>query len=157
MDRLETLRIAEVALSKGAYRECLLSLTPLLKETPLSSNQGGEIGTMIVTALIGQGNNQQAISICEILSKHKKDSIRMQAKQLISVLNSPELARPKEWSIKIPKLDIDESFNQFRTSNYHLSKKDHQAPPTGSTKNLKPGFIIVTLIIFSLLTIFLSY
>ena len=157
MSRKTTLGIAEIALSKGAYRECLLSLESLLESAPLLSTKGGKIGILMITALIGQGKNGKALSISEILSKHKDDSIRQQAKQLISILKSPELTKPKDWSVTIPLLDFDTSFDRIRTSTCTNHKEHQNNPPTGPTKDLKYGFIVFCFIIFSLMTIFLSY
>ncbi len=157
MSLVKTLKVAEIALAKGAYRECLASLESLLKQTPLLSNQGGKIGILMITALIGQSNNEKALSICEILSKHKDDSIRQQAKQLLAILNSPELAKPKDWSITIPSLDFDTSLNQIKATSFNYGKTDSKKPPTGPTKGLNLGFTIISLIAFSLITIFLSY
>ena len=114
MSREATLRLAELALDKGAYKECLSALESLLEGRTLLQSNDGYIGTLMVTALIGQGKNQQAISICETLLKHKNDGIRQQAKQFLSILKSPELERPEDWSIKIPSLSIEEPLNNFK-------------------------------------------
>ena len=124
MGHERTLKQAERALANGEYRECLLSLESLLAQDSLLSEKGGEIGTLMITALIGQGENGKAISICKKLTKHKNDSIREQAKQLISILNSPELKRPEEWSVQIPSLDIDDKSTTFqRYSNKKQKEK----------------------------------
>ncbi len=150
------LKKAEASLANGEYRECLLSLKSLLRKESLLSEKGAQIGTLMITALIGQGETQQAISICKELSNHKNDSIRQQAKQLISILNSPKLERPQEWSVKIPKLNIDDKSTTIQRYTRKKEKKYTKAPPTGTSKNLKPGFTILSLIIFLLLTILLS-
>ena len=76
MSREATLKLAEIALDKGAYKECLSALESLLEGTTLLKSNDGYVGTLMVTALIGQGNNQQAISICETLLKHKNQKER---------------------------------------------------------------------------------
>jgi len=43
MSRKQTLEMAELALAKGAYRECLLSLRSLLDKTTLLSTEGGDL------------------------------------------------------------------------------------------------------------------
>jgi len=112
---------------------------------------------MMITALIGQSKNEKAISICEVLSKHENDSIRQQAKQLISILNSPELTKPKDWSVKIPLLDVNDSLTHTSTATYSNRKGLQERPPTGPTKDLQNGFLVFCLLIFLLMTIFLSY
>ncbi len=154
MSRTTTLQMAENALARGAYKECLLALEPLLKERPFKSHEGAEIGVLMITALIGQGENQKAISICETLLKHNNDSIRQQAKQFISILKAPELDKPQEWSINIPSLQFETPLKAIKPNNNN--EKSVENPPTGSTKHLKPGFTIASLIIFLLLSIFLS-
>ncbi len=157
MSRVTTLKSAEIALAKGEYRECISALESLLEATPLLSNEGGEIGILMITALIGKCENTKALSICEKLSKHQNDSIRQQAKQLISILNSPDLAKPKDWSITIPSFDFDTSLEQVKTSPNRNQIKHSQKPPTGPTKGLNYGFTIFILVVFSSITIFLSY
>ncbi len=158
MGRETTLKEAKKELARGAYRECLSKLDLLLKVDSLQSENGGEIGTIMITALIGQGNTQKAIYICEILSKHKKDSIRQQAKQYLSVLNSPSLERPENWSIKIPDLSMNDTDKSYSNLNNKLKKKKVtiNIPPTGSTKYLSIGFTVFSCIILCLLTILLS-
>jgi len=136
MSRETTLKVAKQALERGAYRECLSILNLLLESDSLQSEKGGEIGTIMITALIGQGETQTAISICEILSKHQNDSIRQQAKQYISVLNSPSLERPDNWSVKIPDLSINSNETSVNLS-HNIAKRKIQAksPPTGSTNS----------------------
>ena len=157
MSRETTLKEAKQALSRGDYRLCIYLLDLLLESDSLQSDEGGEIGTIMITALIGQGNTQKAICICEILAKHKRDLIRQQAKQYISVLNSPSLERPDNWSIKIPDLTINnhESFSGFKRK-LKKEKKFVPLPPTGSTKYLSLGFTVISCLIFSLLTFLLS-
>ena len=109
MGRDTALKNAETSLARGEYRECLSLLRPLLIESPLSSERGAQIGILMITAFIGQANNQKAMDISKELAKHKNESIRNQAKQFINILSSPELERPKEWSVKIPTLDFKDS------------------------------------------------
>ena len=115
MSRSSTRKIAELALARGAYRECLLELNSLLDKYPLLTDEGAEIGILMITAFIGKGENQKAISICETLSKHKKDTVRQQAKQFIAILKSPQLNKPKGWSTSIPKLDLESSSTGYNS------------------------------------------
>ncbi len=156
MSREATLKLAELALAKGAYKECLSALESLLKESSLLKNNDGYIGTLMVTALIGQGENQKAISICETLLKHKNDGVRQQAKQFLSILKSPELERPEDWSVKIPPLAMEEPLSSFKVLKKNRQKKQPSHTPTGETKHLEAGFTISSLLIIILLTILLS-
>ncbi len=156
MSREATLKAAKAALSRGSYRECLSVLESLMQNDSLLSNKNAEIGTLIITALIGQGENQKAIAICEILSKHEKDSIRQQAKQYISILKSPELEKPDNWSITMPRINIQDELTSFQKTKSPKIKEETISPPTGSTKSLSPGFTLLSLVIILLLTFLLS-
>ncbi len=156
MSRKATLKSAELALDKGAYKECLSALESLLEGGSLLRSNDGHIGALMITALIGQGKNQEAISICETLLKHKNDGIRQQAKQFLSILKSPELERPEDWSIKIPPLSIEEPFSSFKALKKKPSEEISRPAPTGQTKSLKAGFTLFSLLVILLLTIFLS-
>ncbi|KGG23133.1 hypothetical protein EV11_0589 [Prochlorococcus sp. SS52] len=129
-----------------------------MKDDPLTSKKGGQIGILMTTAFIGQGDSQKAISICETLLKHKDDSIRQHAKYLISILNSPKLERPSEWSINIPVLDLDNEITKsIKSNNKNIDHQKHpDIPATGITKNPGLGFTFFTTIILFLLTILLS-
>ena len=51
MSREATLKLAELALSKGAYKECLSALESLLEGKSLLTSNDGYIGALMVTAL----------------------------------------------------------------------------------------------------------
>ena len=76
MSRETTLKEAKQALDRGAYGECLSISNLLLNSDSLQSDKGGDIGIVMITAFIGKGDTENAIAICEKLSKHKRDSIR---------------------------------------------------------------------------------
>ena len=149
------IKTAEAALDKGDYNLCLKILDPLVLSFQAETAIGGQIRLIIVTAYMGKGEEQKAISICQTLITNKKESIRQQAKQLLSILDAPYLPRPSNWSIEIPKIDIDPSLKpSFRKPK--KNKKIINHPPTGPTKNLDFSFSIITLFIFILLTFLLS-
>ena len=68
---------------------------------------GGKLRLIIVTAYMGKGEEQKAINICQTLIHNKKESVRQQAKQLLSILDAPQLPKPSNWSIEIPKLEME--------------------------------------------------
>ena len=104
---------------------------------------------------MGKCDEQKAIKICQTLIHNKKESVRQQAKQLLSILDAPHLPRPSNWSIEIPKLEMEPSLK----SSFSKAKKKREIihhPPTGPTKSLDFGFSIITLLIILLLTFLLS-
>ncbi|WP_269609853.1 DUF3153 domain-containing protein [Prochlorococcus marinus] len=150
------IKAAEAALNKGDYNFCIKIVDPLLTAFQSETETGGQLRLLIVTAYIGKGDEQQAINICQALIHNKKESVRQQAKQLLSILDSPHLPRPSSWSVEIPKIEMEPSLK----SSFRKTKKKEEErinhPPTGPTKNLDFGFSIITLLIIFLLTFLLS-
>ena len=150
-----TIKAVEAALDKGHYNFCIKILEPLLLDYQPETETGGKLRLLIVTAYMGKGDEKEAINICHTLSHNKKESIRQQAKQLLSILDAPHLPRPSNWSIEIPKIEMEPSLNSsFRKTRKKIEKINH--PPTGPTKNLDIGFSILTSLIILVLTFLLS-
>jgi len=146
---------AEAALDKGDYSLCIKIIDPLLLSYSAATSIGAQLRLLKVTAHMGKGDEQKAIDICQMLSNHKDATIRQQAKQLLSILDAPSLPRPSNWSVKIPKIEMDPSLkSSFRQTKRQKEKVNH--PPTGPTKNLEFGFSIITILIISLITFLLS-
>ena len=147
---------AEAALDKGDYSFCIKIVEPLLQEFHEETSIGGQLRLLLITAYMGKGDEQKAISICQTLIKNKKESVRQQAKQLLSILDAPQLPRPSNWSVEIPKIEMESSLkSSFRKKTKKKDKKINH-PPTGPTKSLDFGFSIITLLSILLLTFLLS-
>ena len=78
------IKATEAALEKGDYGICIKIIDPLLLDSQAETSTGGELRLLIVTAYIGKGDEQKAINICQTLIHNKKESIRQQAKQLLT-------------------------------------------------------------------------
>ena len=149
------MKAAEAALDKGDYNLCIKILDPLLLSFSVTTPTGAQLRLLKVTAYMGKGDEEKAINLCQTLTNNKEASVRQQAKQLLSILDAPCLPRPSNWSVEIPKLEIEQSLKpSFTKSKRKKSKINH--PPTGPTKNLDFGFSIITLLIISLITFLLS-
>ena len=149
------IKAAEAALDKGDYNFCIKTIEPLLIDFQAETATGGQLRLIIVTAYMGKSDEEKAINICQTLIHNKKESVRQQAKQLLSILDAPHLPRPSNWSVKIPKIEIEPSLkSSFKKTNKNKERVNH--PPTGPTKSLDFGFSIVTLLIILLLTFLLS-
>ena len=150
---------AEQALERGDYGQCLIFLEPLARKFPLGTQEGAKIRMLMITAWMGQGEDQRAIATCKLLAKIKDPQIRQQAKQLISILEAPNLPRPEDWSVTIPKLDLNPDV--FQGNVYSKKEKGTKEitfhPPTGPTKALDIGFSVTLLAILISLTILSSY
>ena len=149
------IKAVEAALDKGHYNFCIKTIEPLLLDYQAETEIGGKLRLLIVTAYIGKGEEKEAINICQTLIHNKKESIRQQSKQLLSILDAPHLPRPSNWSVEIPKIEMEPS---LKSSFKKISKKNEKVnhPPTGPTKNLDIGFSIITSLIFLVLTFLLS-
>ena len=149
------IKAAEAALDKGDYSLCIKIIDPLLLSFSATTLIGAQLRLLKVTACMGQGDEQKAIAICQILIDNKEATVRQQSKQLLSILDAPCLPRPSNWSVEIPKIEMEPSLNSsFRKAK--KGKKNANHPPTGPTKNLDFGFSIITLLIVSLITFLLS-
>ena len=73
------IKAAEAALEKGDYNYCLKILDPLLLDSQPETPIGGQLRLLIVTAYMGKGEEQKAISICQTLIHNKKESVRQEA------------------------------------------------------------------------------
>ncbi len=149
------IKAVEAALEKGDYNFCIKLLDPLLFDHQAETEIGGQLRLLIVTAYMGKGDEKEAINICQTLMHNKKESVRQQAKQLLSILDAPQLPRPSNWSVEIPKIKIEPSLKSSFSKTIKKKEKINH-PPTGPTKNLDFGFSIITLLIFLLLTFLLS-
>ncbi len=149
------IKAAEAAIEKGDYSFCIKSIEPLLLDFQAETEIGGQLRLLIVTAYMGKSDEQKAINICQTLIHNKKESVRQQAKQLLSILDAPYLPRPSNWSVEIPKIEMEPSLK----SSFAKTRKKEEIinyPPTGPTKNLGFGFSIITLLSILLLTFLLS-
>ena len=155
-----SLKTAEEAIQRGEYGQCITFLEKIAKEYPLDSKEGAEIRILMITACMGKGEEQEAIEICQLLSKNKEPNIRQQAKQLISILEAPSLPRPDNWSIKIPNMNSSPqkgiSYIGGRREKRDLHNQTPTHPPTGETKAFSIGFFSLVVTAFMFLTILLS-
>ena len=103
------IKASEAALDKGDYGNCIRIIDPLLLDFQAETEIGGQLRLLIVTAYMGKGDEQKAINICKALIHNKKESVRQQAKQLVSILDAPRLPKPSNWSVEIPNLEMEPS------------------------------------------------
>lgn len=101
----------KLAFESGQYRlsvECLENACKLISQrTP----QGGEVQLWLVNAYQAQGDGRRALALCQDLCSHPHGDTKSQAKQLLYILQAPELQRPSSWMTTIP--DLTESPNKY--------------------------------------------
>ena len=125
------IKAAEAALDKGEYSVCIKIVDPLLLDSQAETAIGGQLRLLIVTAYMGKGDEQEAINICQTLILNKEESLRQQAKQLLSILDAPHLPRPSNWSVEIPKIEMEPS---LKSSFRKTKKKKRKRRNSGSRR-----------------------
>ena len=117
------IKAAEAALDKGDYNLCIKIIDPLLLSYSAETVIGAQLRLLKITAYIGSGDEQKAIAICKTLINNKKEAVRQQAKQLLSILDAPCLPRPSNWSIEIPKIEMEPSLKSSFISTKKRKRK----------------------------------
>ncbi len=154
------LAFAEAALDRGDYSQCLSALEVLARKHSINSEEGQKVRMLMITALMGKGEDKKAIEACRQLGHCKNNEIKQITKQLLTVLESPSLARPANWSIQLPNLELTASTgsNPYQSQRSNVQKKTERPkePPTGPTRGLSFGFSTFVMVIVIGLTILLS-
>jgi len=153
------LRAAEAALERGDYSQCLDRLSPLADTHPLPDPDGARVRFLMITAWMGRGDDDKALDMCRVLSRSRDPELRQQAKQLLAILESPSLARPERWSMRLPNLEMNATGNAApATSRRRRSRRPEPPPPppTGPTRSPAIGFAAVVAAVLLGLTLLLS-
>ncbi len=99
-------QIGTTAFENGQYREAVENLEKASTLLGINTRFAGEVQIWLVNAYEAAGHSEEAINLCQQLSRHPHYEIRQQAKRLVYILKAPKLNRPKEWMTEIPDLDI---------------------------------------------------
>ena len=151
------LKEAEQALERGDYGQCLRLLEPLAEAHPITDPKGASVRMVMVTAWMGQGDDQKAIATCRLLTRCKDVDLRNRARQLLSVLEAPSLDRPARWSMQLPTLEMAPKLGKRpRSSRRSRKPKPPPPPPTGPTRGPSAGFAALVLAVLLGLTLLLS-
>jgi tetratricopeptide (TPR) repeat protein len=112
------------ALESGKYRRSIEYLETAIKLVPINSKLGGEVKIWLVTAYQAAGLSEQAIALCQQLLTHPYSEVRQQAKELLYIMQAPELKRPREWMSEIPDLSkIGEGDGSYFSSKGKIGDK----------------------------------
>ncbi|MBO8243365.1 DUF3153 domain-containing protein [Prochlorococcus marinus XMU1411] len=157
----QVLETVELALAKGEYHYCIEFLLPIIESFPLSSKEGVNLRTILITALCGINKKEEAKRFCKELLKSYDNKTRENAKYLMEVIDSPDIKKPENWNVQFesdPSLN-KKSLNSIRKKREVLEKKKFinvTDSPTGETKPFKKGFSLIILLILLLLIPILS-
>jgi tetratricopeptide (TPR) repeat protein len=123
------------AFENGQYREAVENLEKASALLGKNSRFAGEVQIWLVNAYEAAERSEEAIALCQELSRHPHYEIRQQSKRLLYILKAPKLNRPKEWMTEIPDLDVisDNKSKIFVTSQSQKS--------TSKPKPVKPEYI----------------
>jgi len=126
----QVLETVELALSKGEYHYCIEFLLPLIESFPLSSKEGVNLRTILITALCGIYKKEEAKRFCKELLKSYDNKTRENAKYLMEVIDSPDIKKPENWNVQFeshPSLN-KKSLNSLRKKRDLLKKKKFTLP-----------------------------
>ncbi|MFO0074770.1 MAG: DUF3153 domain-containing protein [Cyanobacteriota bacterium] len=156
---LDPLAQARPLLERGEYGKVLRLLEPLLPDHAPASAIGARMRLLMATALMGQGHTDRAADCCRSLRACVDPELRAQARDLLMVLEAPELQRPREWSLTMPELAIGQSLEGTATP---LRRRRAPGPPPPPPLPVGPtrtpfgfvalaGVLLVLLLLASLL------
>ena len=153
----DPLQQARVALDRGEYGQVLRLLEPLCASHPATSPEGGRLRLLMATALMGQGRTDSAAACCRSLQGCHDQQLRQQARDLLQVLEAPELTRPREWSLSLPSLASApplEKLSRGRWRQRRAALPEPEAPPPVGPLEAPRGF--AALVVALLLSVLLS-
>ncbi len=92
------------AFERGEYRQAVQYLEKASALLGRNSRLGGEVQILLVTAYDANEQRVEAMALCEQLKRHPDGETSKQARQLLYILQAPQLKRPQEWLTQIPDL-----------------------------------------------------
>jgi tetratricopeptide (TPR) repeat protein len=123
----------KIAFENGQYREAVDNLEKAITLLAKNTRFAGEVDIWLVNAYEAAGRSEEAIALCQQLTRHPHYETRSQAKRLVYILKAPKLKRPKEWMTEIP---------DFGTISENESKTVITAKPkTTKQKSQEPEYI----------------
>ncbi len=157
----QVLETVELALAKGEYHFCIEFLSPIIESFPLSSKEGVNLRTILITALCGINNKEEAKKFCKELLKSYEFKTRENAKYLMEIIESPDIKKPDNWNITFEShLTQNKKFiNSLQPKRTNKEEKKFinvTDNPTGETKPFQKGFSIIIFLILLLLIPLLS-
>jgi hypothetical protein len=148
-------QLGQKALENGKYKVSITNLELAKELVGFSSNKGAEVQMLLATAYQAVGRRQEAIALCQELTTHPNGLIRASAKDVLYIIQAPELQRPLEWMSEIPDLSSEETPTQYVTTKNKksLPKKDNELPPIDPQANTEDNQFIWFALIIAILTI----
>ncbi len=139
-------------LDRGQYRSSVQTLEEAKSLINPSSRLGGDVQLSLVTAYQGIGKIDDAIAICEELTRHPNLEIRQQSQRILYILKAPQLKRPETWMTKIPTHNNQDTgtarYLQAKPSNKLSEKPPLELEDISKMDTKENGFIVLALGLF---------
>lgn len=119
----------KAAFERGAYRQSVQSLKKAASLVARNTPFGGEVQIWLITAYEAAGQREEAIALCEKISRHPDTDTRKQGKRLLYILKAPLLKTRPEWLTEIPDLTtLDDAEGNKGGTNYPAPAKRPPRP-----------------------------
>jgi tetratricopeptide (TPR) repeat protein len=119
----------KAAFERGDYRIAVQRLEAASTLTSRNTILGGDVQMWLVTAYEAAGQTEEAIALCQQLTRHPNLETSKQSKSLLYILQAPQLKRPQEWMTKIPDLGaISESDPKDRRGSSSVVANSNRKP-----------------------------
>ena len=102
-------QVGKKALENGKYKVSITNLQSAKELVGFASREGAEVQMLLATAYQAAGQLQEAIALCQELTTHPNGLIRQKAKDVLYIIQAPQLQRPPEWMSEIPDLSSEET------------------------------------------------
>lgn len=150
----------KAAFESGEYRVAVQRLQAASALMSRNTILGGEAQIWLVMAYEAAGQTEEAIALCQQLTRHPNPETSKQGKRLLYILQAPQLKRPEEWMTKIPDLGaISESDPKDRRASGSPTAINNRKPKAeapfvdlSQVETKDNQFIWVAIIILGLLT-----
>ncbi|MGD1906837.1 MAG: hypothetical protein ACFB0C_12690 [Leptolyngbyaceae cyanobacterium] len=142
----------QAAFERGDYKMAVGCFEQGANLAPANSPLGGDIRLWLVNAYAAANRQEEAIALCETLTRYPDLDVRKQGKRLLYILNAPRLQLKAEWQTQIPDLsrleqDGDTKFSQYKPPAQTVAPKPEPKPEDLSQMNTEDnGFLWVALI-----------
>lgn len=122
-------KAGQEAFERGRYRESVERLQEAVAQAGPQSPLGGQVQIWLVTAYEALEQRDEAIALCESITKHPHLETRKEANRLLYILKAPRLKTRPEWLTQIPELsDLEEGDRALASSYTPRSPKPPSKP-----------------------------
>jgi tetratricopeptide (TPR) repeat protein len=152
----------QIAFERGEYRQAVSYLLAAVAQVQPNTQIGGEVQIWLVTAFEAAGQIQEAKALCQKLASHPDLDTRQASKQMLYIMQAPDLVRRDEWLTKIPDLaHLEAGDNNFAINTKPTLSSppkprsiDEKYPPIDPIAvNTKDNGFIAIALIFTMITL----